>query len=152
MSDTAGLIRQYNMKTGEFLKKVTKVNEIEESEFANKLANIKKRDNLDISAIIFLHEEKLLVSASQDSTIRIYDETDPEESVLLKVFCGGHQNSEILSMAYSIHFTMLATGSANGLISLWDFETSKLCGVLSGVQGEVLALDFSDPYPVLASV
>ena len=35
-------------------------------------------------------------------------------------------------MAYSLHFTMLATGSGNGQISLWDFETSKLCGVLMG--------------------
>jgi hypothetical protein len=42
------------MKTGEFLKKVNMHNEIENSEFANKLANIKKRDTLDISSIIFL--------------------------------------------------------------------------------------------------
>lgn len=34
-------------------------------------------------------------------------------------------------MSFSPNFTMLATGSANGLISLWDFETSKLCGVLN---------------------
>lgn len=64
VSDTAGLIRQYNMKTGEFLKKVSRPNEIEQSEFGIKLANIKKRDTLDISAVIFLHEEKLLISAS----------------------------------------------------------------------------------------
>ncbi|CAD8060727.1 unnamed protein product [Paramecium primaurelia] len=154
IADNAGLIRQYNMKTGEFLKKVNMHNEIENSEFANKLANIKKRDTLDISSIIFLQEEKLLISASQDSTIRIYDETDPEESILLKVFCGGHQNSEILSMSYSSNFTMLATGSANGLISLWDFETSKLCGVLNTPQplAEVTALEFADPYPVLVSL
>lgn len=55
-------------------------------------------------------------------------------------------------MAYSIHFTMLATGSANGLISLWDFETSKLCGVLSGVQGEVVAVEFAEPYPILLAI
>ena len=102
------------MKNGEFLKKVNQHNEIEKSEFANKLANIKKRDTLDISSMIFLHEEKLLISASLDSTIRIYDENDPEESSLIKVFCGGHQNFEILCMAYSLHFTMLATGSGNG--------------------------------------
>lgn len=78
------------MKSGEFLKKVNMHNEIEKSEFANKLANIKKRDTVDISGIVFLHEEKLLISTSLDSTIRIYDETDPEESILLKVICGGH--------------------------------------------------------------
>jgi WD40 repeat protein len=90
ISDNAGLIRQYNMKNGVFLKKVNQHNEIENSEFANKLANVKKRDTLDISALIYLQEEKLLISASQDSTVRIYDESDPEESILLKVLCGGH--------------------------------------------------------------
>lgn len=72
----------------------------------------------------------------------------------MKVFCGGHQNSEILSMAFSPNFTMLATGSANGLISLWDFETSKLCGVLNTPQplAEVTALEFADPYPILVSL
>lgn len=37
------------MKNGEFLKKVNSVNEIEKSEFASKLANIKRNDNLEIS-------------------------------------------------------------------------------------------------------
>jgi hypothetical protein len=58
------MIRQYNIKNGEFLKKVNKHNEIENSEFANKLDNTKKRDALYISAILFLQEEKLLISAS----------------------------------------------------------------------------------------
>lgn len=52
------------MKNGEFIKKVNKHNEIERSEFANKIINLKKRDTLEISVIIFLHEEKLLISAS----------------------------------------------------------------------------------------
>lgn len=90
ISDTGGLVRQYNVKNGEFIKKVNQHNEIEKSEFANKLANVKKRDVMDISAMMFLQEEKLLICAFQDSTIRIYDEADPEESVLLKVLCGGH--------------------------------------------------------------
>lgn len=149
LSDNAGLIRQYNMKNGEFLKKVNTHNEIEMSEFANKLANIKKRDSLDISALMFLHEEKLLISASQDSTVRIYDESDPEESVLLKVLCGGHNNAEILSMAYSTHFTMLATASSNGLVAIWDFETGKMDGVLVNQQSEIVAMDFAEPFPVI---
>ena len=35
-------------------------------------------------------EEKLLISASLDSMIRIYDESDPEDSTLIKVLCGGN--------------------------------------------------------------
>jgi len=42
------------MKNGEFLKKVNTHNEIENSEFANKLDSTKKRDALEISALLFL--------------------------------------------------------------------------------------------------
>ena len=35
--------------------------------------------------MIYLAEEKLLIASYWDSTIRIYDEEDSEESVLLKV-------------------------------------------------------------------
>ena len=35
--------------------------------------------------MIYLSEEKLLIASYWDSTIRIYDEEDSEESVLLKV-------------------------------------------------------------------
>ena len=138
------------MKNGEFLKRVNAHNEIETSEFANKLANVKKRDSPDISALLFLQEEKLLISASQDSTVRIYDESDPEESILLKVLCGGHSNAEILSMAYSSYFTMLATASSNGIVAIWDFETGKMDGVLINQPNEVVSIEFAEPYPILA--
>lgn len=50
---------------------------------------------------MYNHEEKLLIAAYQDSTIRIYDESDAEESVILKVLSGAHRDSEITSIAYS---------------------------------------------------
>jgi WD40 repeat protein len=46
---------------------------------------------------------------------------------------------------------MLASGSANGMIALWDFETGKLESVLVADECEILALEFCDPYPVLVS-
>ena len=49
ISDNAGLIRQYNMKNGEYLRKVNKLNEIENSEFATKLANVKKNESIEIT-------------------------------------------------------------------------------------------------------
>lgn len=42
--------------------------------------------------MIYLLDVKLLVAACMDSTIRIYDEAEQEESVLLKVLSGGHKN------------------------------------------------------------
>lgn len=40
-------------------------------------------------------EEKLLIACYSDSTIRIYDESDAEESILMKVLSGAHKDSEI---------------------------------------------------------
>jgi len=68
---------------------------------------------------------------------------------LLKVLCGGHQNVDITTMAYSSHFTLLATGSSNGLVAIWDFETGKMDGLLVNAQCEIGGIDFADAYPVV---
>ncbi len=51
--------------------------------------------------MIYIHEEKLLIASYSDSTIRIYDESESEESVLIKVLSGGHMNAEIVCLVYS---------------------------------------------------
>ena len=69
---------------------------------------------------MYIAKEKLLVAAYWDSTIRIYDEGDAEESQLLKVLSGGHKESEIQCFNYSSKI------SSNGLIAVWEFDTGKL--------------------------
>ncbi len=84
------------MKNGEFLKQVNSLNEIEESEFSKKQAHIKRKENNEVAQMIYIAEEKLLLAAyGGDSTIRIYDESDSEESVLMKVLSGAHAETEI---------------------------------------------------------
>jgi WD40 repeat protein len=101
LSDNGGLIRQYNMKNGEFLKKVNDPKEIEDSEFSKKQSHIKQKETNEVSALIYISEENLLIASYSDATIRIYDEEDAEESVLLKVLSGAHRDSEIISLNYS---------------------------------------------------
>lgn len=151
IADNGGFMRVYNMKNGEFMKKVNLTTEIEGAEFANKHGHIKKKENNEVSNLIYLREERLLISASWDSTIRIYDESEPEESVLLRVFSGGHMESEILSLAYSNHLSLLASGSANGFIAIWDLESGKMETLLLGHKSDVNALEFADPFPLLIS-
>lgn len=151
IADNGGFIRVYNMKNGEFMNKVNLTTEIEGVEFANKHAHIKKKENNEVSNMIYLREERLLIMASWDSTIRIYDESEPEESVLLRVFSGGHMESEILSLAYSSHLSLLASGSSNGIIAVWDLETGKLETLLLGHKNDINALEFAHPYPLLIS-
>ncbi len=45
--------------------------------------------------MIYIAEEKLLIAAYWDSTVRIYDESDSEESILMKVLSGAHAETEI---------------------------------------------------------
>jgi len=151
IADNGGFMRVYNMKNGEFMKKVNLTTEIEGPEFANKHSHIKKKENNEVSTLIYLREERLLISASWDSTIRIYDESEPEESVLLRVFSGGHLESEILALAYSSHLSLLASGSSNGIIAIWDLETGKMETLLLGHKNDINALEFADPFPLLIS-
>lgn len=65
---------------------------------------------------------------------------------------GGHKESEITVLAYSEKFSLLATGSANGRIALWEFESGKLENiVIAREKGEITSLAFGEPYPVLIS-
>ena len=151
IADNGGFMRVYNMKNGEFMKKVNITTDIEGPEFANKHSHIKKKENNEVSNLIYLREERLLITSSWDSTIRIYDESEPEESVLLRVFSGGHMESEILSLAYSSHLSLLASGSSNGIIAVWDLESGKLETLLLGHKNDINALEFADPFPLLIS-
>lgn len=65
---------------------------------------------------------------------------------------GGHKDSEITTLAYSEKFSLIATGSANGRIALWEFESGKLENILiAREKGEITCLAFGDPYPVILS-
>jgi len=57
-----------------------------------------------VSSLLYLQTEKLLICSSWDSTIRIFDEENNEESNEIKVLYGGHEDSEILCLAYSSQY------------------------------------------------
>ena len=80
----------------------------------------------------------------------VYDERDPENSQLLRKITGGHME-EITILAYSFHLSLVATGCVNGEIAIYDFEMSKCEALLIGHQGDITALEFMDPYPLIIS-
>lgn len=111
----------------------------------------KRRENVEISHLIYSNEEKLLISSSWDSTIKIYDETDPQESQLLRIMSGGHLESDIGALDYSSHLSLIASGSGNSIISVWDFDSGRLESTCVGHNGEITALKFCKEYPILVS-
>ncbi len=54
-------------------------------------------------------------------------------------------------MTYSPLLALLASGSSNSLIAIWDLELCKLEGVCQGHNGDITALEFAEPYPVFVS-
>ncbi len=131
-----------NMKNGEIIKKVTNPKDQERlfQELSSKGGEGKRKANIEISKLLYLEHEKLLISGSWDSTIKIYDESDPEESQLLRIMAGGHCDTEISALVYSSHHALLASGSVNGIIAVWDFELGKLETLLLEHEGEITTL------------
>lgn len=156
VGDNSGAIRAYNCANGGLLKKVNsevKENIFDDESESGPESEESKQDDLnsEISALYFCNEDKILIASSWDSTIMVYDLMDLEEANLLRMMKGGHAGSDITCIAYSPYLSMIASGSSNGIVSVWDFQLGKLQAACFGHRREISALAFVDPYPVLAT-
>ena len=156
-----GAIVQYNAGNGSAIKII---NQIEYER--NGILYYKYHHSKDITQIFFYHskndldeETLLLFSSSLDSTLQIYDERDYDNSVKLRIYRGGHniykRKCEILCIDYNYYLSQFASGSAGGLIVLWDFDNMKISDTLYinhkiwGVKLDVLYLKYLNNYPLL---
>jgi WD40 repeat protein len=98
-----------------------------------------------IERISYSADGRLLASASQDRTARIWDvETLRSLAVL-------HHGSTVYAVAFSPDRRRLATGAADGIIRLWDVATGTQVADLRGHHSYVHALAFSPDGTRLAS-
>ena len=153
-----GAIMQFNAGNGSLIKAINE-HEIEKDGAQVYTYSHSK----DISSLYYFYDDSqenlLLISTGFDSLINIYDEGNPEETEQLRTIRGGHtlmgKVNEITVMAFSKTMNLLATGSPDNLIVVWDFEMSKIDDVLSlrlrGDKTSVRYLKFLDPYPILVS-
>ena len=158
-----GAIVQYNAGNGSIIKII---NQIEYEK--NSIIFYNYHHTKDISKIYFYSSKNdlgekiyLLLSSSLDSTIQIYDERDYDYSKKLRMYKGAHtineRKCEILCMDYNFGISQLATGSDNGLITLWDFENMKIEDILYlnykiwKIKLDVLYIKYLDNYPLLFS-
>eukprot|EP00743_Colponemidia_sp_Colp-15_P009230 GILK01010078.1.p1 GENE.GILK01010078.1~~GILK01010078.1.p1 ORF type:complete len:1529 (+),score=350.86 GILK01010078.1:164-4750(+) len=105
----------------------------------------------EVSYLQFVPKDRVLLTASWDSTIKIHDDRDPDSADVLRSMIGGHKEDDIQCVAFSHHLLLLASASHNGLLQVWDFELGKLIGSCLGHRREITSLTFLDPYPALAS-
>jgi WD40 repeat protein len=93
----------------------------------------------------------MLLSTSWDSSLKVFDEEDADETQLLRKSIGGHFKDDISALAFSDHLSLITTGSRSGIICVWDFETCKLEGICLGEKREVTSLNFVQHYPLIVS-
>ncbi|OMJ89930.1 hypothetical protein SteCoe_7819 [Stentor coeruleus] len=158
IGDNSGSIRAYNFANGALMKSVngegrdnklsTEEDEVDNIEQA-KSAKKNEDWNSEISALHFCTDDKILIASSWDSSIMVYDMKDIEEVALLRVMKGGHQGSDITCITYSPYLSLIASGSSNGIVAIWDFEIGKLEGACFGHKRDITAISFLEPYPVM---
>ena len=112
-----------------------------------------KLKNPEINEMHLIWEDEadlIMMVCSNAREYMVFDEQEPEESKLLRRVFGGHEE-EITICAYDYHLSLVATGCVNGEIIIYDFEMSKVEGLLRGHEGDITALEFLSPYPLLIS-
>lgn len=104
----------------------------------------------DISSMLYCNEDKILITTGWDRKVCIYDETPREYMALLRVINRSHDR-DISCVAHSHRLSLVATGSADFTVKLWDFQLAKRVSILHGHTSEIVCLKFCDPFALLLS-
>jgi len=150
IGDNTGCVRTYNVGSGVFIKSVTGDDQPKRKDTdisCSKLIQCKR----EVSGLEFIDEDQLLVTSSLDSIINVYDEKDPDMSKRLRSIHGGYGDSSITCMKYSGHLSLIATGTSNGCVIVWDYERTRIEGICSAHTREITELQFVETYPLLLS-
>lgn len=121
---------------------------------------------LQVAALIYCKEDQCVLTASWDRSLRLYDD-NAKSNPLLRCVTDAH-DSDIKCLAYCYAMGVFASGSADGVVKIWDyiyFFLEDACSPppreradgstasLTATQGhgDVNVLEFVDPYPLLVS-
>ena len=149
LGDSAGDVTMFNTKNGQKLKTVTD-NE-KDGEVVDRFSKIMgmqvqpgqfTSQDRDICCMMYLTDEKLLAVGTGNSIIKIYAEVDSEESELSRVFVGGHMESEITCLSFNRETSQFASGSDNGIVTVWNMSTGKVDNTMYDLPSKVVAISF----------
>ncbi|KAH7459783.1 hypothetical protein PRIC2_010671 [Phytophthora ramorum] len=106
--------------------------------------------NAEVTKLCYCAEHMAVISVSWDCSINIHDERDSERGVLLRRLIGGH-STDITALSFSYHLSLLASGSSDSSLQVWDYEFGRLDATCIGHVSGLLCLHFLDPFPLLLS-
>ena len=64
---------------------------------------------------------------------------------------GGHYDSDISVLDYSSYLSLIASGSGNAIVAVWDFDSGRLESTCLGHNSDITAMKFCKEYPLLVS-
>ncbi len=154
ISDNTGMIKLYNLRDGEYLKSVNNLGELKRNDFESKAMHIPKKENTEVNCLLFFHKRSLLVTGLSDSTIRIYDESNPDsnQSELLKVLSGGHRDSDVTAVEVNEEMNLVISGSANGMMTVWSLETGQFFDTCLAHSSDIISIKSVFKYALVVSV
>ncbi|KAI7970505.1 hypothetical protein EIK77_005223 [Talaromyces pinophilus] len=101
---------------------------------------------LSVNSVSFSHDSKLLASASDDWTVKVWDASTGQCLQTLK----DHEDS-VNSVSFSYDSKLLASASDDWTIKVWDASTSQCLQTLEGHEDSVNSVTFSYDSKLLAS-
>lgn len=116
-----------------------------------KIAEYEDHDG-EISFLGYGDSDRTIISTGWDRVIKIHmDNKTERESVSQKVLRGkaGCHSKDIISADYSHNLGLIATGSRNHRVRIWEYEKVKLEDELKGHTNEVTLVRFINPFPLL---
>jgi WD40 repeat protein len=102
-----------------------------------------------VVAVRPLPDSPLMVTAGADSQITVVEELNTELALLR--FVKVAHKKDITCCTNSHRLSLIASGSSDGSLHVWDFMTLTLVHKLVGHTCEIVSVNFLDPYPLLLS-
>lgn len=112
---------------------------------------LEPHDN-EISYIGYGNEDRTIISVSWDKLIKIHkdekSEIEKAEEMVLRGKANCH-SKDIIAADYSHNLGLIATGSRNHRVRIWEYEKVKYEDELKGHTNEITIVRFINPFPLL---